>query len=441
MPRAPPPAKPFLRRGEGTSRFSRGGMADARDKYLSKHGSSAPRTEQRPDWAPPSAEVEDREELVPTSRRTVANGAAWMVGADDMEAADGPSAPLPAMGMHPALSTAEQLPAEDAPSPAAAAVAFSLAATASGTRSPLAATPPRALSRTGECQPGASPLPSSAAPSRLSAAAEDESLAEFEALEATVHQQAEAMIAAAGLTRADVDTAGCIGGGGGSGGSGAHDAAASTASGSDGTGFGGTSSGGMHCRRPAAPPPSIFELCAPPSACGDHKKNDDVGGGVGGGAGGFLGGGAGGGSGGGAGGGLGAAWASPAAKPAGLQTQGNGEVVIDLEVMSGAMAEQQQEYLPMGSAYLGERGRAIDTIQSTMAELGDIFQQLATMVQQQGERLQRVDDDLDDAQSNLRSGHAELQKYLRGLRSSRGLMIKIFIILFATIVLWGVLFA
>ena len=231
------------------------------------------------------------------------------------------------------------------------------------------------------------------------------------------------------------------GGGGGSGGSGAHDAAASTASGSDGTGFGGTSSGGMHCRRPAAPPPSIFELCAPPSACGDHKKNDDVGGGVGGGAGGFLGGGAGGGSGGGAGGGLGAAWASPAAKPAGLQTQGNGEVVIDLEVMSGAMAEQQQEYLPMGSAYLGERGRAIDTIQSTMAELGDIFQQLATMVQQQGERLQRVDDDLDDAQSNLRSGHAELQKYLRGLRSSRGLMIKIFIILFATIVLWGVLFA
>ena len=83
----------------------------------------------------------------------------------------------------------------------------------------------------------------------------------------------------------------------------------------------------------------------------------------------------------------------------------------------------------------------MDAVQSTIAEIGGLFQQLATMVAEQGSKLQRVDENLDDSLDNVREGHAQLQRYWRNMTSNRGLMLRIFAILLFFVVVWGTLFA
>ena len=52
------------------------------------------------------------------------------------------------------------------------------------------------------------------------------------------------------------------------------------------------------------------------------------------------------------------------------------------------------------------RAQAVNAVNSTIAELGGIFQQLAEVVSAQGAMLQRVDENLDDSLINVREGHA-----------------------------------
>ena len=216
---------------------------------------------------------------------------------------------------------------------------------------------------------------------------------------------------------------------------GAFGAPSSVSAGTLGSGFGTPSSSRV------PPPAPIFELglAAPPP--GSSSEGGGGGGDLGGEFGGggdsaFGGGGAFGAPGEGACGG--AVWASPAAKPLGLPpSSGDGEVAID---MSGLM-QQQQLAVPVNSTYYDSRVQAVESVQSTIAELGGIFQQLAVMVSAQGEMLQRVDENVEDALVNVQSGNEQLQLYWRNMSNNRGLMMKIFAILAFFIVMWGSLFA
>ena len=51
--------------------------------------------------------------------------------------------------------------------------------------------------------------------------------------------------------------------------------------------------------------------------------------------------------------------------------------------------------------YLSSRSTAIETIESTVAELGQIFSQLAHMVAVQGEQVTRIDADTEDIAANV----------------------------------------
>ena len=50
---------------------------------------------------------------------------------------------------------------------------------------------------------------------------------------------------------------------------------------------------------------------------------------------------------------------------------------------------QQQQLVERQDQYLSQRGQAIESIESTIHELGSIFQQLAQMVSEQAETVQR----------------------------------------------------
>lgn len=50
---------------------------------------------------------------------------------------------------------------------------------------------------------------------------------------------------------------------------------------------------------------------------------------------------------------------------------------------------------------MSQRSSAIETIESTVAELGQIFSQLATMVATQGEMVTRIDNDTEEIATNV----------------------------------------
>ncbi|OUZ99698.1 Target SNARE coiled-coil domain [Macleaya cordata] len=92
--------------------------------------------------------------------------------------------------------------------------------------------------------------------------------------------------------------------------------------------------------------------------------------------------------------------------------------------------QQQQQMVPLQDSYMQSRAEALQNVESTIHELGNIFQQLATMVSQQGElAIRLIDENMDDTLANVEGAQGALLKYLNGISSNRWLMIKIFFVL------------
>ncbi|KAK4760112.1 hypothetical protein SAY87_023243 [Trapa incisa] len=91
--------------------------------------------------------------------------------------------------------------------------------------------------------------------------------------------------------------------------------------------------------------------------------------------------------------------------------------------------QQQQQMVPLQDSYMQSRAEALQNVESTIHELGSIFNQLATLVSQQGEIAIRIDENMDDTLSNVEGAQGALLKYLNNISSNRWLMIKIFFVL------------
>ncbi|PWA90347.1 integral membrane protein sed5 [Artemisia annua] len=92
-------------------------------------------------------------------------------------------------------------------------------------------------------------------------------------------------------------------------------------------------------------------------------------------------------------------------------------------------SQQQQQMVPEQDNYMQSRAEALQSVESTVHELGGIFTQLATMVSQQGEIAIRIDENMEDTLANVEGAQEQLMRYLNGISSNRWLMIKIFFIL------------
>ncbi|KAK8595729.1 hypothetical protein V6N12_064240 [Hibiscus sabdariffa] len=91
--------------------------------------------------------------------------------------------------------------------------------------------------------------------------------------------------------------------------------------------------------------------------------------------------------------------------------------------------QQQQQMVPLQDTYMQSRAEALQNVESTIHELGTIFNQLATLVSQQGEIAIRIDENMDDTLANVERAQGALLKYLNSISSNRWLMIKIFFVL------------
>ncbi|XP_017097782.2 syntaxin-5 [Drosophila bipectinata] len=77
-------------------------------------------------------------------------------------------------------------------------------------------------------------------------------------------------------------------------------------------------------------------------------------------------------------------------------------------------------------SYVQQRAETMQNIESTIVELGGIFQQLAHMVKEQEEIVERIDTNVADAELNIEAAHGEILKYFQSVSKNRWLMIKIF---------------
>lgn len=108
-----------------------------------------------------------------------------------------------------------------------------------------------------------------------------------------------------------------------------------------------------------------------------------------------------------------AASPAPAPVPSFLQTQ----------------QQQQQQQLALVApqdTYLSSRAQALQNVESTIVELGGIFNKLSEMVSQQGEMAIRIDENIEDTLSNVTGAQAQLLKYLNTISSNRWLVLKVF---------------
>ncbi|CZT15065.1 probable syntaxin-5 [Ramularia collo-cygni] len=105
----------------------------------------------------------------------------------------------------------------------------------------------------------------------------------------------------------------------------------------------------------------------------------------------------------------------------------------------GAQSQQQLQLMEEGAqsnSYINERGQAIAAIESTISELGGIFGQLAQMVSEQAEQIQRIDANTDDVVDNVEGAQRELMKYWGRIQGNRWLVAKMFGVLMIFFLLW-----
>lgn len=99
------------------------------------------------------------------------------------------------------------------------------------------------------------------------------------------------------------------------------------------------------------------------------------------------------------------------------------------------MQQQQQQGFDLESQSYGDdlflqsRAEALQGVERTIGELQGIFQQLATMVEEQGEKAARIDENIEESMSNVGSAKAQLDKYLQSISSNKWLMVKVVIVL------------
>ncbi|XP_072293736.1 syntaxin-5a isoform X2 [Eucyclogobius newberryi] len=115
-----------------------------------------------------------------------------------------------------------------------------------------------------------------------------------------------------------------------------------------------------------------------------------------------------------------------------------GDVAIDMDSQSNPL---QLQLIDEQDSYIQSRADTMQNIESTIVELGSIFQQLAHMVKEQEETVQRIDANVEDTQLNVEAAHTEILKYFQSVSSNRWLMIKIFLVLIVFFIIFVVFFA
>lgn len=114
---------------------------------------------------------------------------------------------------------------------------------------------------------------------------------------------------------------------------------------------------------------------------------------------------------------------------------GPGQDSLSLNPVGDQQLLAMEEAQPQNT-YINQRGEAIEAIERTISELGGIFGQLATMVSEQSEMVQRIDANTEDVVDNVQGAQRELLKYWSRVSGNRWLIARMFGVLMIFFLLW-----
>ncbi len=113
----------------------------------------------------------------------------------------------------------------------------------------------------------------------------------------------------------------------------------------------------------------------------------------------------------------------------------------DIQRMEQESGQDQMMQLIPDQDYLRERADAMEQVESNIVELGTIFSRLAVMVNEHKDMVQRVEDNVDDANSMINLSLNTLTDTLTNLQTNRALFFKVFSILVVFIISFIIFFA
>ena len=91
--------------------------------------------------------------------------------------------------------------------------------------------------------------------------------------------------------------------------------------------------------------------------------------------------------------------------------------------------------------YVNSRASAMENIEASIVAIGGIFKQLATLVHEQNEVIERIDAHVEETVINVEDAHMEIVKHSQSINSNRWLMIKIFGVLIVFFIIFVVFLA
>mmetsp|Transcript_2328 Transcript_2328/g.4954 ORF Transcript_2328/g.4954 Transcript_2328/m.4954 type:complete len:456 (+) Transcript_2328:94-1461(+) len=114
---------------------------------------------------------------------------------------------------------------------------------------------------------------------------------------------------------------------------------------------------------------------------------------------------------------------------------------MEIQQMESESGQQRQYQLIPDQDYLRQRADAMTTVETNIVELGTIFNKLAVMVNEHRDMVQRVEDNVDDANTHLNLSMATLTDTLQNLQTNRALMAKVLGIVVLFIIMFIIFFA
>lgn len=113
----------------------------------------------------------------------------------------------------------------------------------------------------------------------------------------------------------------------------------------------------------------------------------------------------------------------------------------EIQRMEQETGQQSQYQLIPDQDYLRQRADAMTQVETNIVELGTIFNKLAVMVNEHRDMVQRVEDNVEDANSNLNLSMATLTDTLQHLQTNRALAAKVLGIVVLFIIMFIIFFA
>lgn len=112
-------------------------------------------------------------------------------------------------------------------------------------------------------------------------------------------------------------------------------------------------------------------------------------------------------------------------------SSGTSSFALDMDRLEQHRLQDQVSLIDETDTYHQSRYNAMETIESSISELGTIFRQLASLVSEQGEMITRIDSNIEETAINVEAAHHELLRYFNSISRNRWLIVKVFGVLMA----------